>query len=64
MSPAATAAADHEELPPGTRVISHGFLVVRKAELSPVVPIANSSQFTFPIERIPACLSRVVTVDS
>lgn len=62
--PAATAAADPEELHPGTRVVSQGFFVVLMAEFSPVVPIANSSQLSFPIESTPADFSFFVTVDS
>src|ERR1041384_6594628 len=41
----ATAAAEPPEEPPGTRVRSHGFRVVKNAEFSVELPIANSSRF-------------------
>jgi hypothetical protein len=52
--PAATAAAEPELEPPGILSIHQGFLVGPVFEFSQVVPIANSSIFTFPIEFIPA----------
>ena len=62
--PEATETAEPELLPPGTRLVSHGFFVIRIPEFSPVVPMANSSQFTFQRLTIPASLSRLVAVDS
>src|SRR5690242_11614526 len=41
--PAATAAAEPPDDPPGTRSVSHGFRVTRKALFSVDEPIANSS---------------------
>ncbi len=53
--PAATAAADPPDEPPGTRRTSHGFLTGPKAEFSFEEPMANSSQFVFPMITAPAC---------
>ena len=44
----ATAAAEPPEDPPGTFVISRGFLVTLKAEFSVDDPMAESSMFVFP----------------
>ncbi len=63
-SPAATAAAEPPELPPGTRVKSHGLAVGRKAEFSVEEPMANSSMFNRPRGIAPAALSFCVTVAS
>src|SRR6266571_7522385 len=62
--PAATAAADPDDEPPGTRPGAHGFLVAPNAEFSPLEPIANSSMFVFPSITSPASLSRVMTLAS
>lgn len=59
-----TAAADPELLPPGTFVMSQGFLVVLNAEFSHVVPMANSSQLSRPRLVIQSFFSREVAVDS
>src|SRR5881392_789016 len=48
-SPAATAAADPPDEPPGTVSRFHGFFVFWNAEFSLEEPIANSSIFNFPI---------------
>lgn len=45
---AATAAAEPDEEPPVTLVVSWGFLVGPKAECSPEPPWANSSQLVLP----------------
>src|SRR6058998_4449363 len=47
-SPAATAAADPADEPPGTRSRSHGLWVTKNPEFSPEDPMANSSQLVFP----------------
>jgi hypothetical protein len=60
--PAATAAADPEEDPPGIRVVSHGFLVILIALFSPLPPIANSSILSFPILENPATCRRDIIV--
>src|SRR5215210_779093 len=46
--PAATAAAEPPEDPPGTRVRSHGFCTGPKPEFSFDEPIANSSMLVLP----------------
>ena len=56
-SPAATAAQDPPEEPPGARLTSQGFLVGPKQEVSVVLPMANSSILVFPRITAPA-LSR------
>src|SRR4051812_26919340 len=63
-SPAATAAADPPELPPGTRDRSHGFAVGAKEEFSVEEPIANSSMLSRPNGMAPTALSFAVTVAS
>ena len=63
-SPAATAAAEPPEEPPGTFCKFHGFLTGPKAEFSLEDPIANSSMLVLPILCIPAANNLVVTVDS
>ena len=62
--PAATAAADPPEEPPGTRSGSHGFAVGNQAECSVDEPIANSSIFVLPTETAPASRSRATLVAS
>src|SRR5581483_3358697 len=63
-SPAATAAADPPEEPPGTRSRSHGLRVGKNAEFSVEEPIANSSMFVLPTITAPASNSRRTTVAS
>ena len=62
--PAAIAAAEPPDDPPGTRARSHGLRVIPKAEFSFDEPIANSSQFTLPTMTAPASRRRAVTVAS
>src|SRR3989442_1040582 len=62
--PAATAAADPPDEPPGTRERSHGLRVGSNAEFSVDEPIANSSMFVFPSATAPASKSRRTTVAS
>ena len=57
-SPAATAAAEPPEEPPGTRSVSQGLLVRWKAELSVELPKANSSMLALPMGRQPASSMR------
>ena len=52
--PAATAAAEPPDEPPGTRSGSHGLCVGPKAEFSVDEPIANSSMFVLPRSDRPA----------
>ena len=52
--PAATAAAEPPDEPPGTREVSQGFLTGPNAEFSFDEPIANSSQFVLPTIIAPA----------
>ena len=47
-SPAATAAPEPPLEPPGTRSVSQGLRVTKKAEFSVDEPIANSSRFALP----------------
>ena len=56
---AASAAADPPELPPGPRIVSHGFT---HGEL--LVLIANSAVLSFPSSTIPAAARRAHTVAS
>src|ERR1700741_3322907 len=63
-TPAAPAAADPPDEPPGTRVTSCGFRVAPNAEFSVDEPIANSSRFVLPTITAPASRSRVTTVAS
>ena len=60
--PAATAAAEPPEEPPGTLVGSWGFLVGPKAEFSFPEPMANSSQFVRPISTASSARRRWTTV--
>src|SRR5436305_14654203 len=62
--PAATAAADPPDDPPGTRDGSQGFFTGPNAEFSFDDPIANSSQFVLPTITAPAASSREITVAS
>ena len=52
--PAATAAAEPPDEPPGTRSVSQGFCTGPKPEFSFDEPIANSSWLVFPSTRTPA----------
>ena len=63
-SPAATAAAEPPEEPPGTLVTSQGLAVTWKAEFSVELPMANSSRLVLPTITVPASFSFWVTVDS
>jgi hypothetical protein len=63
-SPAATAAADPPEEPPGTRSGSWGFRVGPNSDVSVVVPIPNSSMLALPTTVAPASSSRSTTVAS
>ena len=56
--PAATAAAEPPDDPPGTRSRSHGLLVRWNAEDSVEEPKANSSMLTLPMGRQPASSMR------
>ncbi len=62
--PAATAAAEPPEDPPGTRPVSCGFRVGPKAEVSVEEPMANSSMLVLPTSKAPASANRVTTVAS
>ena len=62
--PAATAAAEPPDEPPGTRVVSSGFFVAPNAEFSVDEPIANSSRFVLPTGIAPASCSIDTTVPS
>ncbi len=64
VKPAATAAAEPELEPPGILFFPHGLITGPVLEFSHVVPIANSSIFTFPREFIPDSLSLEITVAS
>ena len=56
-SPAATAAQEPPEEPPGTCCVFLGFLVTPYQEVSVVLPMANSSMLAFPRITIPASFS-------
>ena len=62
--PAATDAADPPDDPPGTRVLSSGFLAGPYAECSVDDPIANSSMLPLPTRIAPAARSFFATVES
>ena len=59
--PAATAAALPPDDPPGIRVRSHGFFVVKNPLFSVDEPIANSSIFVLPINTASAFCRFVTT---
>ncbi len=61
--PAATAAAEPPDEPPGTRVRSQGLSVGPYAECSVDEPIANSSWFVLPSSGAPAASRRSTAVD-
>ena len=63
-SSAATAAADPPDEPPGMREVSHGLVVIWKAEFSVELPMANSSMLIRPKTTAPAAFSFSVTVAS
>ena len=60
--PAATAAADPPDEPPGTRSRSQGLCTGPKAEFSLEEPMANSSQLVLPIGTAPASSARCTVV--
>jgi hypothetical protein len=60
--PAATAAAEPPDDPPGTRSGSHGLRTGPKPEFSVEEPIANSSWLVLPSTGAPASRSRVTAV--
>ena len=62
--PAATAAAEPPEEPPGMAARSHGLRTGPKNECSLDEPIANSSQLVFPRQTAPAAASFSTTVAS
>src|SRR5262249_29128000 len=62
--PAATAAAEPPDEPPGTRDASHGLRAGPKKLFSFDEPIANSSMFVLPIDTAPASARRSTTVAS
>ncbi len=63
-NPAATAAADPPDEPPGTRPRSRGFRVGPTAEFSVDEPMANSSMLVLPTTTAPAARRRSTTVAS
>ena len=63
-NPAATAAAEPPDEPPGTRDVSSGFRVGPNAEFSVLDPIANSSRLVLPIMTAPAAASSDTAVPS
>ena len=62
--PAATAAADPPDEPPGVLKISHGFLTSPKKLVSLDEPIANSSIFVLPKRLTPLSFNFLTTVAS
>ena len=62
VKPAATAAADPPELPPGTRSRSQGLRVGPNALVSVELPNANSSMFSLPMGSAPASSVRCTQV--
>ena len=63
VKPAATAAAEPPEEPPGTRETSQGFFTVPKYEDSLDEPIANSSILSLPNVTMPASDMFLTTVE-
>ena len=61
-SPAATAAVEPPDEPPGTVCRSHGLCDGPKAEFSVLDPIANSSKLALPTKTLPAASSFSTTV--
>ena len=64
VMPAATAAAEPPDDPPGTRSGASGFFVGPKALFSVDEPIANSSMFVLAMTMAPASRSRRTAVAS
>ena len=62
--PAATAAAEPPDDPPGTLLVSCGLRVGPNAEFSVELPMANSSRLVLPMTMAPAAASRWTTVAS
>src|SRR5690606_35224022 len=62
--PAAIAAAEPPEEPPGTLLKSQGLQVIFTAEFSVVEPIPNSSMLVFPIMIAPASFNFSIMVAS
>src|SRR5580692_2394743 len=62
VNPAATAAAEPPDDPPGTRDRSRGLWVGPVAEFSVEDPMANSSRLVLPTTTAPAARSRSTTV--
>jgi hypothetical protein len=60
--PAATAAAEPPDEPPGTRSVSHGLRTGPYPEFSFDEPIANSSMFVLPSVGAPAAVRRSTAV--
>jgi len=60
--PAATAAADPPDDPPGTVLVSAGFFTPPKALFSLLLPMANSSQLVRPTITASAASRRSTTV--
>ena len=63
-APAATAAAEPPLLPPGTREVSQGLRVGKKAEFSVEDPMPNSSMLPLPSSTAPCSRSRATAVAS
>src|SRR6185312_14074259 len=63
-NPAASAAAKPPLDPPGTRSSARGFFTAPYAEFSLELPMANSSQFSFPSSTAPAASSLATAVAS
>ena len=61
---AATLAAEPPEEPPGTRLLSQGFLTGPKAEFSLEAPMANSSQLVLPKIITPSSFKNLTTLAS
>src|SRR5687768_8175697 len=62
--PAATAAAEPPELPPGTASSFHGLCTGPKKLVSLDEPIANSSMLVLPTSTVPASFRRATTCAS
>src|SRR5215210_4826926 len=63
-SPAATAVAEPDDDPPGTRSSAHGLRAGPNAEYSPDDPMANSSQLVLPTRAAPSPFRRAHGVQS
>src|SRR6185436_3089210 len=63
-SPAASAAAEPPEDPPGERAVSQGFLHVPKCTLSLITPNAHSCILVLPTNTLPAARSLLTTMQS